>query len=198
MNRRALPSIAAYHLATCFFTFVFLLTVTQPVVAASKPYEIEIVKSQRVLLVKNGNKIEKSFRVASGRGGKGDKKKLGDHKTPVGIYRIIERKDSEKFHIFLRLNYPNVKDAFWGLKNRVITRGEFDAIVQAYETRSVPPQDTALGGSVGIHGIGAENVDTLDVHAVSNWTEGCVALTNEQLEELLRYVDIGTRVVISE
>lgn len=198
MNRSSFSSLGACHVATCFITFLCLLAVTQAVVATSKPYEIEIVKSQRVLLVKNGTKIEKSFPIASGRGGKGDKKQLGDHKTPVGIYRIIERKDSEKFHIFLRLNYPNIKDAFWGLKNRVITRSEFDAIVEAYKTGNVPPQDTALGGSVGIHGIGAENADTLDVHAVSNWTEGCVALTNKQLEELLRYVDIGTKVVISE
>jgi murein L,D-transpeptidase YafK len=166
--------------------------------AASGPYEIQIVKSQRVLLVKHGDKIEKQFRVASGTGGRGDKKKLGDHKTPVGIYRIVELKDSEKFHRFLRLSYPNVKDAFFGLKNRVIGRTEFDAIVRAAKDGEIPPQDTALGGSIGIHGLGEENADTLSLHRSNDWTDGCIALTNEQLEELLHYVEVGTKVVISE
>ena len=166
--------------------------------AASGPFEIQILKSQRVLLVKQGEKVEKQFRVASGIGGRGDKKKLGDHKTPVGIYRIVELKDSEKFHRFLRLSYPNIKDAFYGLKNHIIGRIEFDAIVQAVKNGVTPPQDTALGGSIGIHGLGEENEDRLSLHRANDWTDGCIALTNEQIEELMRYVEIGTKVVISE
>jgi len=161
-------------------------------------YEIQVIKSQRLLLIKHGGKVEKQYRVASGKGGKGDKKMLGDRKTPVGIYRIVELKDSEKFHRFLRLSYPNVKDAFYGLKNKIISRAEFDAIVAASRSGQIPPQDTPLGGAIGIHGLGDESGDRLYLHLGNDWTEGCIALTNEQVEEVMRYVDVGTRVVISE
>jgi murein L,D-transpeptidase YafK len=166
--------------------------------ATGKPYEIQVIKSKRLLVVKSGEKVEKQFRVASGKGGKGDKKKLGDHKTPVGIYRIVELKDSEKFHRFLRLSYPNTKDAFFGMKNKLISREEFEAIVNANKNGGVPPQNTSLGGSIGIHGLGDESGGRVELHLGNNWTEGCIALTNEQIEELMRYVHVGTRVVISE
>jgi len=162
------------------------------------PYEIEVVKSKRMLLVKNGVKVEKSFRVSSGRGGRGDKQKTGDHKTPVGIYRIVQLKDSETFHVFMQLNYPNAKDAFWGLKDHRIDRRQFDAIVQASYAGVVPPQNTPLGGSIGIHGLGAQSADRLGKHMKVDWTDGCIALTNEQMEELRRYISVGTRVVITE
>lgn len=175
---------------------LFAVSPVQGVTSAS--YEIEVVKSKRVLLVKNGDKVEKSFRVSSGRGGKGDKQKMGDHKTPVGIYRIVQLKDSENFHVFMQLNYPNAKDAFWGLKDQRINRSQFDAIVQASHAHMVPPQDTPLGGSIGIHGLGVQSADRLGKHMKVDWTEGCIALTNEQMEELRRYISIGTRVVITE
>ncbi|MCG3200832.1 MAG: hypothetical protein NFCOHLIN_00694 [Gammaproteobacteria bacterium] len=169
--------------------------------AAAAPrddYEIQVIKSQRLLLIKHDGKVEKQYRVASGKGGKGDKKMMGDRKTPVGIYRIVELKDSEKFHRFLRLSYPNVKDAFYGLKNKIITRAEFDAIVAAAHSGRIPPQDTPLGGAIGIHGLGDESGDRVYLHLGNDWTEGCIALTNEQIEEIMRYVDVGTKVVISE
>jgi L,D-peptidoglycan transpeptidase YkuD (ErfK/YbiS/YcfS/YnhG family) len=56
-----------------------------------------------------------------------------------------------------------------------------------------PPQNTILGGAIGIHGIG--NGDP-EIHKRFHWTEGCVAVTNEQIERLAELVDIGTRVVI--
>ncbi|MGQ0657707.1 MAG: L,D-transpeptidase family protein [Chromatiales bacterium] len=178
--------------------FALLVGTAPSAAGATAHYEIEVIKSKRLLLVKSGDKVEKSFRVSSGRGGKGDKQKLGDHKTPVGIYRIVQFKDSENFHLFMQLNYPNAKDAFWGLKNHRINRSQFDAIVQASHANGVPPQDTPLGGSIGIHGLGAQSTERLGKHTKIDWTEGCIALTNEQAEELRRYVSIGTRVVIVE
>ena len=169
-----------------------------PFTVAAADYEIEIVKSQRLLLLKHGDKVEKTFHAAFGYGGKGDKRQLGDHKTPVGVYRIIKVRDSDHFHRFMLLNYPNVKDAYWGLKNGLLTRTEFDAIVGAAREGQLPPQNTPLGGAVGIHGIGEITPDKLTIHENVNWTEGCIALTNEQIDELSHYVEIGTKVVINE
>ena len=80
----------------------------------------------------------------------------------------------------------------------VITRGEFDRIISALRINALPPQNTALGGAIGIHGIGPETPEKLHIHEHLNWTEGCIALRNNEIHELRPYVGIGTRVVIIE
>jgi murein L,D-transpeptidase YafK len=161
-------------------------------------YEIEVRKSERVLIVRDGGKVREVFPIAWGRGGRGDKQRYGDNKTPVGTYRIVGFNDKSRFELFFRLNYPNVKDAFYGLKNEVISRPEFERIVHALHHDRLPPQDTALGGAIGIHGLGAETPEKLHIQAKLNWTEGCIALRNRDLRQLEPYVAIGTRVVITE
>lgn len=162
------------------------------------PYALEIDKSERVLLVKNGEQVTRRFQIATGRGGLGDKRIRGDNKTPLGVYRITDFNDASAFHVFMRLNYPNVKDAFFGLKNRLITRSDFDRIVDSVRSDQRPPQNTVLGGAIGIHGLGDENADKLKVQRNLDWTQGCIALTNRDVNELRNYVTVGTKVVIRE
>lgn len=162
------------------------------------PYALEIDKSDRVLLVKNGEKVTRRFQIASGKGGQGDKRIRGDNKTPLGVYRITDFNEGSAFHLFMRLNYLNVKDAFFGLKSRLISRPEFDRIVDSVRTDQRPPQNTPLGGAVGIHGLGEENADRLKVQRHLDWTQGCIALTNRDVNELRNYVAVGTKVVIRE
>jgi len=175
-----------------------MLAAPGPGSAAGEAYELEVIKSQRLLLVKNGSGVERRFRVAVGRGGPGDKRQSGDRRTPVGVYRVVDFNDNSRFHYFIQLNYPNVKDAFWGLKRDLITRAQFDRIIDALKKGRIPPQNTPLGGLIGIHGIGPANGARLRIHRALDWTQGCVALTNEDIEELRRYVRKGTKVVISE
>jgi murein L,D-transpeptidase YafK len=164
----------------------------------SSDYVIEISKSKREMLLKRDDDVLKRYSIASGRGGSGDKQFTGDLKTPVGTYRIVRFNDSSKFHRFLLLNYPNVKDAFFGFKSDLINRREFDLIIDALRKGKIPPQNTKLGGAIGIHGIGDINSKKLRIHNALDWTEGCVALTNEDIEELRRRVPLGTKVVITE
>ncbi len=178
-------------------TLCFIHLGSFPVAAASS-YDIEIKKSQRLLIVREGEEVRKVYHIAWGRGGPGDKQRLGDRKTPVGTYRVIGFNDRSKFDFFIRLNYPNVKDAFYGLKSAVITRVEFDRIIGALRRNTLPPQDTSLGGAIGIHGIGPETPEKLRIHESLNWTEGCIALRNGEIHELRPYIHIGTRVVIRE
>lgn len=165
---------------------------------AEPPYSIEIKKSERLLLVKRGDAIEKTYRVAFGRGGRGDKRMHGDNRTPVGVYRIADFNHNSRFYMFMHLNYPNVKDAFWGYKNHLISEDEFNRILGALRRGTLPPQSTALGGSIGIHGIGELSEEKLRIHRGANWTEGCIALTNDEIDELRQYVSVGTRVEINE
>ena len=178
---------------------VFLaLSLLVPAAGGAPAYDIEIKKTQRLMIVREGEEVREVFPISSGRGGPGDKRRLGDRKTPIGSYRIVGFNDSSKFDYFIRLNYPNVKDAFYGLKSETISRDDFDRIVAALRRNRLPPQDTALGGAIGIHGIGPETPTKLRIHDNMDWTEGCIALTNEQVRRLRDYVSVGTRVVIRE
>lgn len=180
--------------------FAAMLVAAAPArpIAAAPNYELEVRKSERLLLVKKGNKIEKTYRVATGRGGKGDKQMTGDARTPIGRYRIVRFNHNSKFHFFMQLNYPNATDAFYGLRYKRISRREFHRIIDALRGGRVPPQDTALGGFIGIHGIGRVNRQKLRIHSAADWTDGCIALTNEDIQDLRRYVSVGTIVVISD
>ncbi|MBI2992665.1 MAG: L,D-transpeptidase [Gammaproteobacteria bacterium] len=161
-------------------------------------YRLEISKSARELRVMQGDQVIRRFHAAIGKGGLGTKRRLGDNKTPDGHYRIVNFRADSRFHFFMQLDYPNLLDAWHGYRNELINAGEFRAIATAYHSGAAPPQETALGGYIGIHGIGELTDRKLDIHASNNWTEGCIALTNEEINELLAYVAMGTRVVIRE
>lgn len=163
---------------------------------ASVEYTLEVYKSERLLLLKENNLLKRSYKIALGSGGNGDKFKSGDNVTPVGVYKIINFRENSRFHFFMQLNYPNTKDALHGLENAVIQKPEFDRIIQQLKDQKVPDQKTLLGGSIGIHGIGLETRERMTVHHQENWTQGCIAITNEEIEELRDFVKIGTRVII--
>lgn len=178
----------------CFYLFCL----ASPLSHSATAYEIEISKSNQELLVKNNDTIIKRYHIAHGSGGKGTKYKKGDKKTPIGVYKIMDFKTESRFHFFMQLSYPNLLDAWGGYKNKIINAKEFDAIATAISTKQKPPQNTILGGYIGIHGLGEENPEKLNLHRNTNWTEGCIALTNKEIIELRQYVSIGTKVVIKE
>ncbi|MBI5617278.1 MAG: L,D-transpeptidase family protein [Gammaproteobacteria bacterium] len=161
-------------------------------------YDIEIHKNDQLLLLKRGEAIAKRYHVALGSGGRGDKRESGDKRTPLGVYHVTEMVDNSPFHLFMRLDYPNVKDAYFGLKNKLISRVDFDRIVSARKAGTLPPQNTRLGGAIGIHGLPADDSDTLIIHRHANWTKGCIALTNPEVNELRNLVAVGTKVTIKE
>ena len=177
---------------------LFLVLLCNIAYAFSSDYDIVITKSKQELAVIQGNNTVKQFHIAIGKGGNGTKRELGDKKTPVGIYKIIDFKDDSQFYYFMQIDYPNLLDAWYGYKNNIISADEFKKIAVAYKARQKPPQDTKLGGYIGIHGIGQQDDQQLQIHNGFNWTNGCIALTNEQIMELKQYVGIGTKVIIRE
>ncbi|MBI2801979.1 MAG: L,D-transpeptidase [Gammaproteobacteria bacterium] len=168
------------------------------IVANTTDYSLEIDKSARVLTLRQGTRIARTFPVALGRGGHGDKRIRGDNKTPIGVYYITGVNEGSGFDVFMRLSYPNVKDGYFGLKKSLISRPEFEHILDAQRQSALPPQNTALGGSIGIHGLGEETITKLEIQNKFNWTQGCIALTNRNVRELRRFVGVGTKVVIRE
>ena len=181
-----------------FFIFMCAILLSSSA-SSSTPYVIKVDKSDSTLLVEtNRGETIKTFSVATGRGGKGDKKKIGDKKTPVGTYYVTGFNEKSKFDYFIRINYPNLKDAYYGYKSRKINRDEFKNIFNAIRDGKQPPQNTKLGGAIGIHGIGNETRKKLLIHRNIDWTEGCVALRNFEVRELKPFVSIGTKVIISD
>lgn len=151
-----------------------------------KDPQIIVRKKRRALEVYDGDKLIKTFTVVLGFAPSGDKEIEGDGKTPEGEFYVFTKNAESKFHLSLGLSYPSKEDATRGLAVGVITRSERDEIVSAVDNKTMPPQKTALGGEIYIHGGGIE----------SDWTQGCVALGNEEIEELFGAIPVGTQVTI--
>jgi len=190
--------IYAEQLTCSLLIFVFFLVHSNLVYANEVNYQVVISKSDKELTIIQGDKTIIQFDIALGKGGRGTKRKLGDNKTPIGIYKITNFKANSKFHYFMQLDYPNMLDAWYGYKNDIITAREFKRIAHAIKDKKRPPQNTALGGYIGIHGLGQSNREKLKIHSSFNWTEGCIALKNNEITALRQYVSIGTRVTINE
>jgi len=131
--------------------------------------------------------------IAIGRYGASQEKRRGDNSTPLGRFRInrIERKSD--FHRFIGLSYPDAKRAEKAYRKGVISQLELQATLAAHRRGESPPQHTTLGGNIGIHGLGRGD---LRLHETMNWTRGCVALTDEQIDSLLPWTHIGMTVEI--
>lgn len=151
----------------------------------TKAHKIEVKQGEQTLETITG--------IAIGRRGAGLKHHRGDDITPYGNYRIGWVGEKSNFHKFFGLDYPSVQDAEIALKRGIITERNYYDIVTAHQLHLVPPQDTPLGGKIGIHGLGAGDAT---VHQLFDWTHGCIALTNQQIDHLSQWIDTGTMVKI--
>lgn len=163
---------------------------------ASEEIELIVIRSEHKLLIVKNDVVLNTFRAAFGSGGRKAKLQRGDHTTPKGTYRIKRIRNSDRFHLFLQLDYPNISDAIDALESQIINETEYNAIVDAHIEGKIPPQDTRLGGAIGIHGIGSETQDRIEIHQIADWTQGCIALRNHEVEILKSYIKNGTQVSI--
>ncbi len=148
----------------------------------------------RTLSVLQGGKTLHTFTdISIGRSGTSHAKISQDGTTPLGKFKVSHIIEDSPFVRFFGLNYPGISHATEALASGLITAEEFARIRSAHRHGRVPPQNTALGGHIGIHGVGKGDPV---IHEEFNWTNGCVALRNEQLRLLGTWVGIGTRVVI--
>jgi murein L,D-transpeptidase YafK len=134
---------------------------------------IVIEKSKRTLTLRHGTKILKTYNVALGGQPVGAKDRQGDHKTPEGIYSVDAKNPNSQFYKALHISYPNQAD-------------------RANARRlGVNP-----GGDVEIHGLGAKWGWIGAKHHLTDWTDGCIALTNEEIDEIYPQIKVGTPVEI--
>lgn len=131
--------------------------------------------------------------ISVGSGGVAEIHRRGDATTPQGVFHVAWIARHSPYETFYGLDYPSASIARRAHAEGIISRAELDAIIGALQQYRLPPQDTPLGGRLGIHGIGHGDPR---IHEAFNWTDGCVALTNPQIRQLSRWVHVGTRVVI--
>ena len=156
---------------------------------------IVIWKSQYSLTLYKGNAPVKTYHAVFGKGyAEGDKERTGDRRTPEGEFYVCSKNHSKRFYKFMGLSYPSLKHADQGLRRGFITAGEYDAIAQAIALRAQPSWETRLGGAIGIHGRTLEDLAAQTTR--QNWTDGCIARTNNDVDELFSIVQVGTPVTI--
>ena len=144
-----------------------LLLLALSALASTQPKvdHILVLKKQHKLLLLSGDQIVKTYSVALGSGGLAPKRRQGDHRTPEGLYRIDSRNPASRFHLALHISYPEPSD-----KERARKLG-------------VSP-----GGDIMIHGLGREFKSLGTKQYLYDWTAGCIAVTDTEIEEIWRLV----------
>jgi murein L,D-transpeptidase YafK len=141
---------------------------------APKPADLIVVdKAKRELTLFAKKKKLKTYRIVLGGNPVGDKEKEGDSRTPEGHYTIDAKNPNSSFHKSLHISYPDRKD-----------RAEA-------RRRGVSP-----GGAIMIHGTPEYIAALYTTGIFPDWTAGCIAVTNDEMDEIYRNVRIGTKIVI--
>jgi murein L,D-transpeptidase YafK len=173
--------VSHHRLAVCGAFLVpwalIIVTVTlghgSAIDSPTKVDRIVIVKYAREMTLMAGGKAIKTYKVALGTQPIGAKDRQGDHKTPEGEYVIDAKIPNSRFHRALHISYPNATD-----RERARKLG-------------VNP-----GGDVEIHGLEAKYAWLGKLHRQTDWTDGCVAVTDEEIDEIWPMVSVGTPVEI--
>ena len=156
------------------YFILFGVIVSQAIAAAEVQADhILIVKSTRTMTLMRGAKILKTYKVALGTVPAGAKEKQGDHKTPEGNYVIDAKNSHSRFHLALHISYPKAEDRERARKMRVDP-----------------------GGDIMIHGLESRFAFLGALHRQTDWTDGCVAVTNSEIEENWKLAPVGTTVEI--
>ncbi|NOR26789.1 MAG: L,D-transpeptidase family protein [Desulforhopalus sp.] len=173
---------------------IILILLSSPVSSGQDTIQIIIDTKALTLKVMQGDQETLSFSdIAIGRYGADTDRRRGDSKTPLGLFSIAWITDNSSFHRFFGFNFPTKEYAERAFREGQMDQKTLDKIRQAFAAGRLPPQDTVLGGNLGIHGIGRGDIK---IHQQYNWTNGCVALTNDQIDRLTAWVKVGTSVEI--
>lgn len=134
--------------------------------------KVVVIKNEKLLLLLHNGEVLKSYKVSVGRK-PGRRVRSGDNRTPEGIYVIDRRNPKSSYYKSLHISYPNASD------------------VRIARQLGVSP-----GGEVAIHGLPSGFEDLGASHAELNWTRGCIAVSNEEMDEIWQLVADGTPVKI--
>lgn len=170
MDRRAfgLGAVATLGLSACASASPRILSYNGPEVTS-----LVINKGARKLYLLHNEQILKEYKVDLGFAPSGTKTKKGDGRTPEGTYRIDRRNPRSRYHLSLGISYPNSAD-----------------VAQA-KAAGVDP-----GGDIFIHGQPNRRAERKRAKKTADWTAGCIAVKNEEMEEIYAMVSRGTVITL--
>jgi murein L,D-transpeptidase YafK len=134
---------------------------------------ILIEKEKRLMSLYKTGTLLKQYKIALGFSPEGHKTKQGDGKTPEGIYSIVYKNPKSTYHLSLKISYPSISD------------------VEEAKSKNVNP-----GGDIMIHGVRKNFAWMGKYHLILDWTRGCIAVSNDEIEEIYKATTEGTKVEI--
>ncbi|WP_444995589.1 L,D-transpeptidase family protein [Aliikangiella sp. IMCC44359] len=134
---------------------------------------VKLDKSEQKMYLLNGNKLIKVYYVALGANPKGHKQQEGDERTPEGMYVLDFKNEASSFYRAMHVSYPNQQD------------------IALAKEKGVSP-----GGFIMVHGQKNGLGWLAWMMQLFNWTDGCIALTNSEMDEFMNLVDVGTKIYI--
>lgn len=147
---------------------------------------VVVHKGKRNAALCNSGKLVKNLRSGLGSKPSGAKQKEGDGKTPEGVFFVPRLIPNSSFYKALGLSYPSIDDAARGVTSGLITASQRSQIESAHAACVEPPQNTALGGDLEVHGNGGDK----------DWTAGDIALDDPSMDLLWSSVGVGDSIVI--
>jgi len=172
VRRRVLVLLAGCSAAILLSLFIAAST-AESALPSQKADSILILKKDHVLELLSGGKVIRTYKVALGTGGLAPKEREGDGRTPEGHYTIDSRNEHSAYYKALHVSYPNDED-----RKRAARLG-------------VSP-----GGAIMIHGLPTGKGWIGAAHRMYDWTLGCIAVTDEEMDEIWKMVPVGTPVEI--
>jgi murein L,D-transpeptidase YafK len=142
-------------------------------IALEKADRVVVLKSERKMALMRGERVLDVFTVALGRYAKGQKQREGDQRTPEGRYVLEEKLEKSKFYRAIKISYPTPQQAAWARQ-----------------------QGLRPGGMVEIHGLPNGWTARQLNHPKFDWTDGCIAVTNAEMDRVWARVDAGTPIEI--
>ena len=132
-----------------------------------------VYKHDRELVLLSQGREVKSYRVALGGEPVGAKTRQGDHRTPEGSYVLDSRNPHSRYYKAYHISYPN-----------------------AQEMANARKLGVSVGGDIMLHGLPKDYAGVGKAHTLHDWTDGCIAVTNEEMDELWRLIRVGTPIDI--
>lgn len=173
--------------------FVALLLSISQATQANDPWVL-IESDKRLLHLMRGDRPIKTLSdVSVGSEGAKPNRLMGSNLTPKGEFKIDAINQQSRFRTFYRFDYPTPAHAKEAYLSGDYSYDDYISYFEHLERYGSPPQATSLGGQIGLHGLGGRDEY---MHRRINWTEGCVAVTDPEIDWLGKHLEIGTKVVV--
>lgn len=145
-----------------------------------------VLKGARRMHLFDADQLVRTYRIDLGTSPVGQKLRAGDGRTPLGRFRIVTKNEKSPYARFMGISYPDTNAADRGHADGLVSIGLAGAIRAAFESGACPNWSTGLGGGIGVHG-GRQG---------SDWTAGCIAVSDAAVRELFDVLRIGDPVDI--